>query len=175
MQEPISLNGTAWRCTDGTMDEHGMTCTVMEGAIMPDWNGENEIEIKYEDGTVAYMKYRRFTMRFTRLHSSERSNSSLTSNTRVLQPISLNGTLWRCTDDNMIEYGMTCTVIDGEIHPDWNGENDIEIEYQNGNRTYMKYRRFCRRFKRIQPIHPPTHQTTNKGAIQQSRCRPFFF
>jgi hypothetical protein len=90
------------------------------------------------------------------------------------EPISLNGTMWRCTDQDMREYGMTCTVIDGEIHPDWNGDNDIEIEYQNGDRAYMKFRRFSVRFKRIKPI-PPTHLQTKKGAIQQSSCRPFFF
>ena len=89
--------------------------------------------------------------------------------------ISLNGTMWRCTDETMPECGMTCIVIDGEVHPDWNGDNDIEIEYQNGDRAYMKYRRFSMRFKRIQPIQPPMHQTTKKGAIQQSSCRPFFF
>ena len=89
--------------------------------------------------------------------------------------ISLNGTLWRCTDQDMSEYGMNCTVIDGEVHPDWNGDNDIEIEYQNGDRAYMKFRRFSVRFKRIEPIHPPTQLQTKKGAIQQSSCRPFFF
>ncbi|WP_078598590.1 hypothetical protein [Evansella clarkii] len=62
-----SLNGTKWLCTDENRDEYGMTCTVIEGFIHPDWNGENEIEIKYEDGSIAYMKYRRFAMRFERI------------------------------------------------------------------------------------------------------------
>ncbi|MGX1195779.1 hypothetical protein [Metabacillus sp. SLBN-84] len=64
------------------------------------------------------------------------------------KPKSLNGTVWRCTERDMEEYGMTCTVIDGEIHPDWNGDNDIEIEYEDGSIAYMKYRRFIFRFER---------------------------
>lgn len=65
------------------------------------------------------------------------------------EPINLKGTKWRCTDEDMEEQGMICTVINGATHPDWNGENEIEIEYENDTRAYMKYRRFCMRFERI--------------------------
>lgn len=64
-------------------------------------------------------------------------------------PTNINGTLWRCTDEDMDEYGMTCTVIDGAILPGWSGDNEIEIEYENRNTSFMKYRRFCSRFERI--------------------------
>jgi hypothetical protein len=59
----------------------------------------------------------------------------------------LNKTMWLCTDKDMDEYGMTCTIIDGSTHPDWNGENVIKIEYADGSISYMKYRRFVWRFK----------------------------
>lgn len=85
--------------------------------------------------------------------------------------ISLNGTMWRCTDEDMPEYRMTCTVIDGEINPEWNGDNDIEIEYQNGTIAYMKYRRFVMRFKRILPA--PTNQPV-KGRFSNQADAPSF-
>lgn len=89
--------------------------------------------------------------------------------------ICLNGTMWRCIDESMPECGMTCTVIDGEINPDWNGDNDIEIKYQNGTIAYMKYRRFAMRFKRILPA--PTIQPTNqviKGRFSNQADAPSF-
>ncbi|WP_078598592.1 hypothetical protein [Evansella clarkii] len=67
MNKQKSLNGTKWLCTAEYMDAYGMTCTVIDGFIDPDWNGENDIEIKYENGTIGYMKFRRFAMRFKRI------------------------------------------------------------------------------------------------------------
>lgn len=61
----------------------------------------------------------------------------------------LNGTLWRCTDEEMDQYGTVCTVINGKFDPDWNGENEIELEYEDGTTGYMKFRRFCMRFERV--------------------------
>jgi hypothetical protein len=92
------------------------------------------------------------------------------------EPINLNGTMWRCTDEDMPECGMTCTVIDGEINPDWNGDNDIEIEYQNGAIAYMKYRRFVKCFKRILPA--PIDQSSKqpvKGRFSNHADAPSFF
>ncbi|MCC2248910.1 hypothetical protein JUJ52_02925 [Virgibacillus sp. AGTR] len=85
----------------------------------------------------------------------------------MTKPISINGTLWRCIDEHMKEFGMTCIVIDGEVRPDYNGDNDIKIKYEDDSIAFMKFRRFATRFKRIKP--------TDKGANKQSRCRPFFF
>lgn len=62
---------------------------------------------------------------------------------------SLNGTTWRCIIENMDEYDMTATVTDGEINPDWNGDNDIEIRYEDGSISYMKLRRFITRFEQL--------------------------
>lgn len=62
---------------------------------------------------------------------------------------SLNGTKWICIDEDMEEKGTKCTVIDGEINPDWNGDNDIEIQYEDGSISYMKLRRFMSRFKKL--------------------------
>ena len=62
---------------------------------------------------------------------------------------SLNGTKWLCVDGNMEENGWKCTVIDGAIDPDWHGENDIEIQYENGQEAYMKLRKFMQRFLKI--------------------------
>lgn len=61
-----SLNGTKWVCVDEDMEENGMECVVIDGEINPDWNGDNDIEIQYADGSIAYMKLRRFTARFVR-------------------------------------------------------------------------------------------------------------
>lgn len=85
----------------------------------------------------------------------------------MIQPISLAGTIWRCIDEDMDEYRMTCTVISGEIHPDYNGENDIQITYQDGSTTYMKYRRFCMRFAQIKKKGP------TKVSVLTART-PFF-
>ena len=62
-----SLNGTKWVCIDEDMEERGMTCTVVEGVSNSDWNGDNDIEIRYEDNSIAYMKLRRFMSRFRKL------------------------------------------------------------------------------------------------------------
>ncbi len=40
---------------------------------------------------------------------------------------SLNGTKWVCVDESMEEKGLTSTVVDGEIDPEWNGDNDNTI------------------------------------------------
>jgi len=60
---------------------------------------------------------------------------------------SLNGTEWLCVDESMEEKGLKCTVIDGEIDPEWNGDNDIKIQYEDNSIAYMKIRRFMNRFR----------------------------
>jgi hypothetical protein len=61
------IDGTKWLCTDEDMDEYGMKCEVLSGEINPDHNGDNDIKIKYEDGSVIFMKYRRFMFKFKEL------------------------------------------------------------------------------------------------------------
>lgn len=63
-----SLKNTKWICVEEDMEECGTTCTVIHGEIDPDANGDNDIEIQYEDGSIAYMKLRRFIFRFEPLH-----------------------------------------------------------------------------------------------------------
>lgn len=62
-----SLIGTKWLCTEEDNEAFGQYGTITYGEIDPDWNGDNTIVIKYEDGTTAEMKYRRFTGRHQRV------------------------------------------------------------------------------------------------------------
>lgn len=67
-------NGSYWKCTDESLDEHGLFCKVIDADNNPDFNGDNDIEIKYENGTVAYMKLRRFVDRHTRVYRNYPNN-----------------------------------------------------------------------------------------------------
>lgn len=61
------LTGTRWRCTDEDWAPIDMLGTIIDGFIDPDWNGENDVEIKHDDGSTAVMKYRRFVCRYNQL------------------------------------------------------------------------------------------------------------
>lgn len=62
-----SLIGTQWICTDEESDNFGSVCTVLNGEIDPSYNGDNEIEIRYQDGTEEFIKLRRFQLRFEQI------------------------------------------------------------------------------------------------------------
>ncbi|PAE87831.1 hypothetical protein [Shouchella clausii] len=84
---------------------------------------------------------------------------------------SLDKSKWVCTDPDMEEeFGMTCIVISGEINPDWNGDNDIKIQYENGSIDYMKLRRFLCRFKQITtPLTIKERRSMLTGKLQKAK------
>lgn len=55
--------GSKWLCTDEDYPEYGKTCVVIDPNDDPDFNGDGDIEVKYDDDTIAYMKVRRFLLR----------------------------------------------------------------------------------------------------------------
>ncbi|MEK3956113.1 MULTISPECIES: hypothetical protein [unclassified Psychrobacillus] len=55
------------------------------------------------------------------------------------------GSIWKCTDENYPAYGQTCVVKEVFEHPDFNGDGEIEVEYQDKTTVDMKVRRFCMR------------------------------
>lgn len=59
----MEIVGTKWKCTDERLEQFGLTGTVIDAEASPDWNGDGDIEIKYSDGSISYMKLRRFLMR----------------------------------------------------------------------------------------------------------------
>lgn len=63
--------------------------------------------------------------------------------------INLIGTVWVCQDVDSEFYNLRGMVTDGEYHPDFNGDNEIAIYYQNGRRSEMKYRRFSSTHTRL--------------------------
>jgi hypothetical protein len=57
--------GSKWKCVDDDMEELGQVCELVEDVdTNPDFNGEQDVEYKYENGSGGYMKLRRFTSRF---------------------------------------------------------------------------------------------------------------
>lgn len=59
------------------------------------------------------------------------------------------GSKWKCVDEDFMEYGEYATVIDADNNPDFNGEQDIEIQFEDGSTMFMKKRRFEFRYKRV--------------------------
>jgi len=56
------------------------------------------------------------------------------------------GSVWLCIDEDYPEYGKKCKVIYLEDDHDW--EDDLEVEYEDKTRAYMKLRRFVSRHKK---------------------------
>lgn len=69
---------------------------------------------------------------------------------------SLAGTHWQCTNTNMNEYKRTAVILDGNMDPDWNGQNPIDIQYDNGQKERMTLREFQASFKQIIQQSPRT-------------------
>lgn len=59
------------------------------------------------------------------------------------------GTKWKCTDEDMDEYGMMGTVKSGILTDDDNGNNEITIIYEDGSEFPMKLYRFITRHTEI--------------------------
>lgn len=75
---------------------------------------------------------------------------------------SIAGTQWKCTNSAMPQHGMTATVVDGDIDPDWNGENKIAMQYQGGKNTSMTMLQLQANFRQV--IRPqPTNVTYLHG------------
>lgn len=62
---------------------------------------------------------------------------------------SLTGSRWLNVDEDSEEFGLVCTVLNGVIDPSYNGDNDIEIQYQDGAHEIIKLRRFQSCFEKI--------------------------
>lgn len=77
---------------------------------------------------------------------------------------SIAGTQWKCTNQNLPQHTMNATVIDGAIDPEWNGENEISLRYQNGHTETMTMRRLQADFKQVIPPRP-TNVTYLSGRI----------
>lgn len=58
------------------------------------------------------------------------------------------GSKWKCTDEDHPMYGQTCTVREAHDHPDYNGDGDITLDYEDGTEYVGKVRRFT-------PSHKP--------------------
>lgn len=59
------------------------------------------------------------------------------------------GSIWVCTDEDYWNFlGQKCKVIEANDHPDLNGDGEIEVEYENGEKLEMKVRRFMVRHER---------------------------
>lgn len=69
-------------------------------------------------------------------------------------PRSLAGTHWKCTNQTLPQHGMTATITDGDIDPDWEGQNEITVQFQNGKTGYMTLRRLQADFKQVIPPIP---------------------
>lgn len=66
--------GSVWRCIDHQdSDLIGQTCTVLSVNNNPDYNGDGDIELRYEDGTLYTGKYRRFVPGITHIQVFENS------------------------------------------------------------------------------------------------------
>lgn len=56
--------GSKWKCTDEQREEFGLVGEVLSVEDHPDFNGDGGIEIQHEDGSILYMKVRRFVLRY---------------------------------------------------------------------------------------------------------------
>lgn len=65
------------------------------------------------------------------------------------------GSKWLCTEEDNDAFGLTCTVISIQDHPDLNGEGSIEVKYEDGTIGDSKVRRFVGR-----------HQPFTKKAVE---------
>lgn len=63
--------------------------------------------------------------------------------------IDLRGTLWYCIEPSMKEFDMSCTVIEGVVYTDINGNTPILIEFEDGTKKSILYKHFIKKFKRI--------------------------
>ena len=62
------------------------------------------------------------------------------------------GIKWVCTDeDHFDRYSLTCRVLEVHDEREFNGDGDIEVEYQDGKRFVMKVRRFSLRHEPVDP------------------------
>ncbi|MNC63235.1 hypothetical protein D3C75_1133380 [compost metagenome] len=64
----------------------------------------------------------------------------------TLKPVTtgriLKGSLWECINPEAEEFGQKCTVADINDNPDYNGDGDIELLFEDGSKLYKKVRRF---------------------------------
>jgi hypothetical protein len=52
------------------------------------------------------------------------------------------GSRWKCIDEDSNEFNQICTIVSANTDPDFNGDGEIELLYDNGLRHYGKVRRF---------------------------------
>lgn len=78
---------------------------------------------------------------------------------------SLAGTHWKCTNPTLPQHNVTATVTDGAIEPEWNGENNITLLYQNGSTGTVTLRQLQADFKQVIPQRP-TNVTYLSGRLQ---------
>ncbi|WAB25123.1 hypothetical protein M3_0172 [Lysinibacillus phage vB_LfM_LysYB1] len=56
--------GSKWKCVDPEFMDMGKTCEVVDVDNNPGYNGDQDLEVKFPDGSNMFMKRRKFMMRY---------------------------------------------------------------------------------------------------------------
>jgi hypothetical protein len=70
--------------------------------------------------------------------------------------------VWRCIDEEAEEYDQLCIVLEIHDHPDFNGDGDIHLRYDDGSEHHGKVRRF---------IPGVTHERVSEVTPQERKER----
>lgn len=65
----------------------------------------------------------------------------------VIEP----NTTWKCVSAFSEFENVQCILVDVDNNPDLNGDGDVEVLYENGEKAFMKLRKFLDRHTYIYP------------------------